>query len=77
MDKKRRKFRAGTLKWISGSPPENSQLQCKVKGRPFVLFMLNLLKYRRILAVTNGFSCQNAVMNDLSDTRRIFYNCMG
>lgn len=31
LDKRRRVFRVGSLKWISGLPPEkNSQLQCKV-----------------------------------------------
>lgn len=30
-DKKRRLFRVGSLKWLSGLPPEEiSQLQCKV-----------------------------------------------
>ncbi|CAN1856714.1 tRNA-specific 2-thiouridylase MnmA [Linum perenne] len=35
IDKKRRSFRVGSLKWLSGSPPEHKlQLQCKVRHGP-------------------------------------------
>ncbi|ERN11789.1 hypothetical protein AMTR_s00022p00251260 [Amborella trichopoda] len=34
-DKKRRSFRVGSLKWLSGAPPEHlDQLQCKVRHGP-------------------------------------------
>lgn len=32
LDKRRRSFRVGSLKWLSGSPPDmTTQLQCKVE----------------------------------------------
>lgn len=35
VDKRRRSFRVGSLKWLSGSPPDmTSQLQCKVRHGP-------------------------------------------
>lgn len=34
LDKRRRVFHVGTPKWISGSPPTNSQLRCKVRHGP-------------------------------------------
>lgn len=35
LDKRRRSFRVGSLKWLSGSPPDmTSQLQCKVRHGP-------------------------------------------
>lgn len=35
-DKRRRLFRVGSLKWLSGLPPNQmSQLQCKVKNSNF------------------------------------------
>ncbi|XP_068637640.1 uncharacterized protein [Aristolochia californica] len=35
LDKKRRSFRVGSLKWLSGSPPDQlDQLQCKVRHGP-------------------------------------------
>ncbi|KAJ6315551.1 hypothetical protein OIU78_018931 [Salix suchowensis] len=38
LDKRRRSFRVGSLKWLSGSPPDmTSQLQCKVRHGPDVL----------------------------------------
>ena len=38
-DKRRRVFRVGSLKWFSGSPPNNiGLLQCKIK-QPSTLFV--------------------------------------
>ncbi|PKI60196.1 hypothetical protein CRG98_019384 [Punica granatum] len=34
LDKKRRLFRVGSMKWLSGVPPHSSQLQCKVRHGP-------------------------------------------
>jgi len=35
VDKRRRMFRVGSLKWLSGLPPEDiSDLQCKVQHPP-------------------------------------------
>lgn len=38
-DKKRRLFRVGSLRWFSGSPPEDiNQLQCKVEKTLLIVF---------------------------------------